>query len=131
VLELVEETFECECELFVEFTALLSWKAGASIDWHHDANRDYLEVRDMLDVLRESGARRKERWLLLLDAIIESHDAFHHRGSSPFLDERTPHTPLCLRIRRIDAACVRMTHLRFDASTHQACGPRGGGRGRS
>ena len=45
MLELVEATFGCECELFVEFTGLLSWKAGASIDWHHDANRDYLQVR--------------------------------------------------------------------------------------
>jgi len=39
VQETVEQTFGREMELFPEFTALIGWGPGGSIDWHHDANR--------------------------------------------------------------------------------------------
>lgn len=45
VKEAVEEFFECEFELFVEFTGLISWTTGADIGWHSDDNRDYLRQR--------------------------------------------------------------------------------------
>ncbi|XAR64003.1 Procollagen-proline 3-dioxygenase [Bertholletia excelsa] len=44
--EKVEEFFECEFELFVEFTGLISWSRGASIGWHSDNDRPYLKQRD-------------------------------------------------------------------------------------
>ncbi|XP_021772255.1 uncharacterized protein LOC110736328 [Chenopodium quinoa] len=44
--EKVEEVFDCEYELFIEFTGLISWNKGASIGWHSDDNRAYLEQRD-------------------------------------------------------------------------------------
>ncbi|KAK7399895.1 hypothetical protein VNO78_11090 [Psophocarpus tetragonolobus] len=43
--EKLEEFFKCEYELFVEFTALISWSKGASIGWHTDDNRPYLKQR--------------------------------------------------------------------------------------
>ncbi|KAG0623529.1 hypothetical protein M758_3G181000 [Ceratodon purpureus] len=45
VKEAVEEFFDCEFELFVEFTGLISWTTGANIGWHSDDNRDYLRQR--------------------------------------------------------------------------------------
>eukprot|EP00873_Tetraselmis_striata_P016090 jgi/Tetstr1/436354/TSEL_025190.t1 len=58
VQETVEQTFGREMELFPEFTALIGWGPGGSIDWHHDANRDYLAQRDYAAVLHlsKSGA---------------------------------------------------------------------------
>ncbi|KAL1366525.1 hypothetical protein AAHE18_03G366600 [Arachis hypogaea] len=41
----LEEFFNCQYELFVEFTALISWSRGASIGWHSDDNRPYLKQR--------------------------------------------------------------------------------------
>ncbi|MED6111444.1 hypothetical protein PIB30_052346 [Stylosanthes scabra] len=41
----VEEFFSCEYELFIEFTALISWSRGSSIGWHTDDNRPYLKQR--------------------------------------------------------------------------------------
>ncbi|GAV59388.1 2OG-FeII_Oxy_4 domain-containing protein [Cephalotus follicularis] len=43
--EKVEEFFGCEYELFIEFTALISWTRGASCGWHSDDNRPYLKQR--------------------------------------------------------------------------------------
>ncbi|XLT04917.1 hypothetical protein HN51_043666, partial [Arachis hypogaea] len=40
-----EEFFNCQYELFVEFTALIRWSRGASIGWHSDDNRPYLKQR--------------------------------------------------------------------------------------
>ncbi|KNA15499.1 hypothetical protein SOVF_097740 [Spinacia oleracea] len=48
--EKVEEVFDCEYELFVEFTGLISWNKGASIGWHSDDNRPYLKQRDFTAV---------------------------------------------------------------------------------
>jgi hypothetical protein len=39
VLGAVEAAFGREAELYVEWSGLISWRAGAAIDWHHDANR--------------------------------------------------------------------------------------------
>ncbi|KAJ4796189.1 2-oxoglutarate (2OG) and Fe(II)-dependent oxygenase superfamily protein [Rhynchospora pubera] len=44
--EAVEEAFDCQFELFVEFTGLISWCKGASIGWHSDDNKPYLKQRD-------------------------------------------------------------------------------------
>ncbi|KAI3497972.1 hypothetical protein L1887_33635 [Cichorium endivia] len=44
--EKVEEFFDCEYELCIEFTGLISWCKGASIGWHSDDNRPYLKQRD-------------------------------------------------------------------------------------
>ncbi|KAG2311892.1 hypothetical protein Bca4012_026387 [Brassica carinata] len=44
--EKIEKTFECEFELFIEFTCLISWCRGARIGWHSDDNRLYLKQRD-------------------------------------------------------------------------------------
>ncbi|CAI9096877.1 OLC1v1033118C1 [Oldenlandia corymbosa var. corymbosa] len=44
--EKVEEYFNCQYELVVEFTGLISWTKGASIGWHSDDNRPYLKQRD-------------------------------------------------------------------------------------
>ncbi|XP_077236198.1 2-oxoglutarate (2OG) and Fe(II)-dependent oxygenase superfamily protein isoform X2 [Tasmannia lanceolata] len=44
--EKVEELFDCQYELFVEFTGLISWCKGAQIGWHSDDNRPYLKQRD-------------------------------------------------------------------------------------
>ncbi|KAL4293192.1 hypothetical protein AHAS_Ahas18G0103500 [Arachis hypogaea] len=41
----LEEFFNCQYELFVEFTALIRWSRGASIGWHSDDNRPYLKQR--------------------------------------------------------------------------------------
>lgn len=35
----VEEQFDSPCQVWPETTSLISWTAGASIGWHHDANR--------------------------------------------------------------------------------------------
>jgi hypothetical protein len=75
VLELVEATFGCECELFVEFTGLLSWQPGSSIEWHHDANRDYLEVRlnalcFFASLQQQAGAVHGERHRMVRDASM-------------------------------------------------------------
>ncbi|PKA65656.1 hypothetical protein AXF42_Ash013070 [Apostasia shenzhenica] len=48
--EKAEEFFGCEFELFVEFTGLISWCRGASIGWHSDDNRPYLQQRDFAAV---------------------------------------------------------------------------------
>lgn len=48
--EKVEELFDCEFELFIEFTGLISWNKGASIGWHSDDNRPYLKQRDFTAV---------------------------------------------------------------------------------
>ncbi|CAO2830077.1 unnamed protein product [Amaranthus hypochondriacus] len=48
--EIVEETFDCQYELFIEFTGLISWNKGASIGWHSDDNRPYLKQRDFTAV---------------------------------------------------------------------------------
>ncbi|XP_010681358.2 uncharacterized protein LOC104896320 [Beta vulgaris subsp. vulgaris] len=48
--EKVEEVFNCEFELFIEFTGLISWNKGASIGWHSDDNRPYLKQRDFTAV---------------------------------------------------------------------------------
>ncbi|KAF3332406.1 Prolyl 3-hydroxylase 1 [Carex littledalei] len=48
--EAVEEAFDCQFELFVEFTALISWCKGASIGWHSDDNKPYLKQRDFTAV---------------------------------------------------------------------------------
>ncbi|GBG73539.1 hypothetical protein CBR_g16882 [Chara braunii] len=42
----MESHFDCEFELFVEFTGLISWSRGANLGWHHDSNRPYLKQRD-------------------------------------------------------------------------------------
>ncbi|KAL1328455.1 hypothetical protein AAHE18_13G374500 [Arachis hypogaea] len=47
----LEEFFNCQYELFVEFTALISWSRGASIGWHSDDNRPYLKQRHFADGL--------------------------------------------------------------------------------
>lgn len=43
--ELIEEHYECDYELFVEFTGLISWTTGAKIGWHSDSDRPYLKQR--------------------------------------------------------------------------------------
>ncbi|PSC76160.1 prolyl 3-hydroxylase 1 isoform X3 [Micractinium conductrix] len=40
-----EAALGLELGLLVEFTGLLCWRPGASIGWHHDANRPYLRQR--------------------------------------------------------------------------------------
>eukprot|EP00897_Mesotaenium_endlicherianum_P005818 jgi/Mesen1/5264/ME000263S04371 len=45
IRELVEEAFGCQFQLFTEFTGLISWRKGASIGWHSDSNRPYLQQR--------------------------------------------------------------------------------------
>ncbi|MEW5298874.1 MAG: hypothetical protein WDW36_001948 [Sanguina aurantia] len=51
VWQAVEAALGLEGELFVEFTALMSWGPGSSIGWHHDANRPYLRQRHISAVL--------------------------------------------------------------------------------
>ncbi|GAB4822737.1 hypothetical protein N2152v2_009783 [Parachlorella kessleri] len=41
----VEEALGLDLGLLVEFTGLISWRPGACIDFHHDANRYYLQQR--------------------------------------------------------------------------------------
>eukprot|EP00899_Mesostigma_viride_P019647 jgi/Mesvir1/27684/Mv07403-RA.1 len=50
--------FGAACDLFVEFTGLLSWSPGSAIDWHADNNRPYLRQRHISAVcyLNDSGA---------------------------------------------------------------------------
>ncbi|XP_057872384.2 uncharacterized protein LOC131078657 isoform X2 [Cryptomeria japonica] len=43
--ESIEDFFDCQLELFIEFTGLISWTKGASIGWHSDDNRPYLKQR--------------------------------------------------------------------------------------
>ncbi|KAF1888048.1 hypothetical protein Lal_00024060 [Lupinus albus] len=54
----VEEFFKCEFELFIEFTGLISWSRGASIGWHSDDNRPYLEQRHFADVVMYTSDNR-------------------------------------------------------------------------
>jgi hypothetical protein len=42
-------------ELCIEFTGLVSWTTGASINWHHDSNRPYLEQRHATAVAYLNG----------------------------------------------------------------------------
>ncbi|KAI4379065.1 hypothetical protein MLD38_005406 [Melastoma candidum] len=49
LMEKVESFFQCEFELCIEFTGLISWSKGASIGWHSDDNRSYLRQRDFTD----------------------------------------------------------------------------------
>lgn len=51
IWDAAEDAFDAWGELHVEFTGLLSWGPGASIGWHHDANRDYLSQRHYSAVL--------------------------------------------------------------------------------
>ncbi|KAL4638019.1 hypothetical protein ACB092_03G120900 [Castanea dentata] len=46
----VEDFFDCQFDLFIEFTGLISWTRGASIGWHSDDNRPYLKQRDFTAV---------------------------------------------------------------------------------
>ncbi|KAF3944520.1 hypothetical protein CMV_029021 [Castanea mollissima] len=46
----VEDFFDCQFDLFIEFTGLISWTSGASIGWHSDDNRPYLKQRDFTAV---------------------------------------------------------------------------------
>jgi hypothetical protein len=39
IWDLVEAQFDSPCSVWPETTSLISWTAGASIGWHHDANR--------------------------------------------------------------------------------------------
>jgi hypothetical protein len=39
IWDLVEAQFDSPCSIWPETTSLISWTAGASIGWHHDANR--------------------------------------------------------------------------------------------
>lgn len=41
----VEAALSLPLGLLIEFTGLISWRPGASIGWHHDANRPYLQQR--------------------------------------------------------------------------------------
>ncbi|KAJ1298048.1 hypothetical protein BS78_01G423900 [Paspalum vaginatum] len=41
----VESFFDCQFDLFIEFTGLISWCKGASIGWHCDDNKPYLRQR--------------------------------------------------------------------------------------
>lgn len=45
-------------ELCIEFTGLVSWTAGARINWHYDSNRPYLEQRHATAVvyLNDAGS---------------------------------------------------------------------------
>ncbi|KAM7255352.1 hypothetical protein ACFE04_020593 [Oxalis oulophora] len=43
--EIVEEFFNCQYELVIEFTGLISWTKGSNIAWHSDDNRPYLKQR--------------------------------------------------------------------------------------
>ncbi|KAK3252798.1 hypothetical protein CYMTET_37926 [Cymbomonas tetramitiformis] len=52
----VEENFDCQYSLHVEFTGLLSWGTGARIDWHYDSNRPYLKQRHYTAVLYLNSA---------------------------------------------------------------------------
>ncbi|GBF93946.1 2-oxoglutarate (2OG) and Fe(II)-dependent oxygenase superfamily [Raphidocelis subcapitata] len=58
VLQAVEASFGLEAELYVEWSGLVAWRPGAAIDWHHDANRDYLQQRAYAAVLylNDAGA---------------------------------------------------------------------------
>ncbi|KAI4340279.1 hypothetical protein MLD38_025131 [Melastoma candidum] len=49
LMEKVESFFQCEFELCIEFSGLISWSKGASIGWHSDDNRSYLRQRDFTD----------------------------------------------------------------------------------
>ncbi|KAG2494536.1 hypothetical protein HYH03_007303 [Edaphochlamys debaryana] len=51
VLAAIEEAFGLTLELSVEFSALIGWEQGASLGWHHDANREYLSRRHVSAVL--------------------------------------------------------------------------------
>ncbi|TXG57131.1 hypothetical protein EZV62_018444 [Acer yangbiense] len=48
--EMLEDFFDCQYELVIEFTGLISWTSGASIGWHSDDNRPYLKQRDFTAV---------------------------------------------------------------------------------
>ncbi|KAK0575292.1 hypothetical protein LWI29_036781 [Acer saccharum] len=48
--EKLEDFFDCQYELVIEFTGLISWTSGASIGWHSDDNRPYLKQRDFTAV---------------------------------------------------------------------------------
>lgn len=39
MLAAVEAAFDRACALYVEWSGVITWHAGAAIDWHHDANR--------------------------------------------------------------------------------------------
>lgn len=39
IWDLVEAQFDSPCSVWPETTSLISWTAGASLGWHHDANR--------------------------------------------------------------------------------------------
>eukprot|EP00879_Flechtneria_rotunda_P025993 GHRR01027663.1.p1 GENE.GHRR01027663.1~~GHRR01027663.1.p1 ORF type:complete len:377 (+),score=114.07 GHRR01027663.1:121-1251(+) len=45
VWDAVEDHFGIPCQIFAEHTSIITWHAGASIGWHHDANRPYLSQR--------------------------------------------------------------------------------------
>ncbi|PNH09916.1 Prolyl 3-hydroxylase 1 [Tetrabaena socialis] len=51
VLAAVEVAFGLALELCVEFSGLIGWDEGASLGWHHDANREYLASRHLSAVL--------------------------------------------------------------------------------
>ncbi|GMH40009.1 hypothetical protein BSKO_07913 [Bryopsis sp. KO-2023] len=59
VLDAVESALGYECQLFVEFTGLISWSKGSSIGWHHDSNREYLEQRAFAAVLYLNNAGKE------------------------------------------------------------------------
>jgi hypothetical protein len=39
IWDAVESQFDAHCQVWPETTSLISWTEGASIGWHHDANR--------------------------------------------------------------------------------------------
>jgi len=39
IWDVVEDLFGLQCQVWPETTSLINWTAGASIGWHHDANR--------------------------------------------------------------------------------------------
>ncbi|KAL4534202.1 hypothetical protein Ndes2437B_g03491 [Nannochloris sp. 'desiccata'] len=45
IRDAVEQSLGLELSLLVEFTGLVSWRPGASISWHTDSNRAYLQQR--------------------------------------------------------------------------------------
>ena len=57
-MESVERSLDVNLSLFIEFTGLISWRPGGTIDWHSDNNRDYLKQRHVASVtyLNDGGA---------------------------------------------------------------------------
>lgn len=47
IWDLVEAQFDAPFAVWPETTSLISWTAGASIGWHHDANRSAFDARCM------------------------------------------------------------------------------------